>query len=353
MSTSPKRGDRINDNSHNPLHWPSDPAPFLLLEGKERLVSIAGQIQSAELDLGAMENARRPGAWSDALNDFFDCDIGYPGDFATGCLSRATGSGIRVASLRSDPMVVRRAHEHIARNDDDAYSVLFPLDQAVHFAQRGRTASVKGGDFAFINIGEALEYQQNAPTSVQLFLAPGAMLRERIPDADDGVARSFAHIAMHAIFVESARVFCANAAGLRSEEIAKVTAGLIDLLALVLLGADISCGETTVMSAHRRRALRLIERHYADPMFDVERLVAMMGLSDRYLQRIFAASKETCSDVIRSRRIREAQRLLGSRKSSGIMVSQVGYAVGFSDPAHFSRIFRNLVGCAPRDYTHE
>ncbi|WOF42534.1 helix-turn-helix transcriptional regulator [Sphingopyxis indica] len=76
----------------------------------------------------------------------------------------------------------------------------------------------------------------------------------------------------------------------------------------------------------------------------------MMGLSDRYLQRIFAAHNETCSEVLRDRRIREARLLLGSRRSSGIMVSQVGYAVGFSDPAHFSRVFRNSVGCAPRDY---
>lgn len=313
-------------------------------------MSIAGGIQSADLDLGAVENARRTRMWSDAIKDFFDCDIRYPGSFETGCLSRATGSGIRVASLRSDPMVVGRAGEHIARNVDDAYSILFPLDHAVSVSQRGRNALVRGGDFAFFNVAEALEYQQNQPTSVQLFLAPGPMLRERIPDADDGVAQTFVHAATHIIFVESARSFCANAASLHPDEIAKITAGLIDLLALVLLGADISCSETSVISAHRRRALKLIEQHYCDPMFDVERLVAMMGLSDRYLQRIFASNAETCSEVIRNRRIREAQRLLASRRSSGIMVSQVGYTVGFSDPAHFSRVFRNIVGCAPRDY---
>lgn len=307
-------------------------------------------IQSAELDLGAVENARRTRMWSDAIKDFFDCDIRYPGSFETGCLSRATGSGIRVASLRSDPMVVGRAGEHIARNMDDAYSILFPLDHAVSVSQRGKSTSVKGGDFAFFNVAETLEYQQNQPTSMQLFLAPGAMLRDRIPDADDGVAQTFMHAATHMIFIESAHSFCANAASLNASEIAKVTAGLIDLLALVLLGADISCTETSVISAHRRRALKLIEQHYADPAFDVERLVRLMGLSDRYIQRIFASNEETCSEVIRDRRIREAQRLLASRSSSGVMVSQVAYAVGFSDPAHFSRVFRNVVGCAPRDY---
>lgn len=316
-------------------------------------MSVANPIQSAELDVRAIDNARRTRAWSDALNDFFDCDIRFPGSFETGCLSRSTASGIRVATLRSDPMVVRRKAEHVARNVDDAYSILFPLDHAISYSQCGRSVSVKGGDFAFINVGEAGEYQQSQPTSVQLFLAPGAMLRERIPDADDGVARSFAHVATHAIFRDSARAFCASAGALNSDEIARVTTGLIDLLALVLLGADISCSETSVLSAHRRRAIRLIDRHYADPMFDVERLVAMMGLSDRYLQRIFASRHETCSEVIRARRIREACRLLDSRRSSGMMVSQVGYAVGFSDPAHFSRVFRNTIGCAPRDFVSQ
>lgn len=313
-------------------------------------MSVAGTVQSAELDLGGIDNARRTRAWSEALQDFFDCDIRLPDSFQTGSLNRATGSGVRVASMRSDPMVVRREGTHIARNVDDAYSILFPLDHTVSLSQRGRQGSAGAGDFFFANIGEALEYQQHEPTAVQLFLAPGPMLRERIPDADDGAAQSFSHVPMHRIFHDSARAFCTNASSLTADEIGKVTASLIDLLALVMLGADISCSETSVLSAHRRQALRLIERHFADPGFTVERLVAMMKLSDRYLQRIFASGEETCSDVIRRRRIREAQRLLEARQSSKVRVSQVGYAVGFSDPAHFSRVFRQIVGCAPRDY---
>lgn len=313
-------------------------------------MSISAGLPMSEFDLRAVENGRRPKAWSEALNDFFDCDISFPGDFDSGVLREATASGIRVATIRSDPMLVHREGGHIARNANDVYCVLFPLDSEIRYSQRGRTVSVKDRDFAFVNIGEVCEYRQYHQTSIQLFHVPGSMLRDRIPDADDGVAQSFAHIGTHGIFLESAKAFCANASRLSSHELTRVTENLIDLMALVLLGADISCGESSVLSAHRRRALRLIEEHFANPTFDVQHLVAMMGFSERYLQRIFAGGDETCSDVLRNRRIREAQRLLETRASSGMMISQVGYAVGFSDPAHFSRVFRSLTGCAPRDY---
>lgn len=304
----------------------------------------------AKFDLCAVDAPRRPGMWSDALNDFFECDIVFPGEFSAGSLKGASAAGIRVATIDSDPMVVRRENRHIANNAKDVYAVLFPARTEITSSQRGRSVTVKDGDFVFANIGEAVAYEQYSPGSLHLFHAPGAMVRDRIPDIDDGVARSFAHVGTHPIFLESARAFCAHSASLGPLEIARITANLIDLLALVLLGADISCSETSVISAHRRRALRLIEKHYADPAFDVERLVAMMGFSDRYMQRIFAASGETGSDVIRNRRIQEAQRLLRGRRASGMMVSQIGYAVGFNDPAHFSRVFRNQTGCAPRDF---
>jgi len=47
------------------------------------------------------------------------------------------------------------------------------------------------------------------------------------------------------------------------------------------------------------------------------------------------------------RRALEAQRLL---TYSSMTVSEVGYALGFDDPAYFSRAFRADVGQSPADF---
>jgi AraC family transcriptional activator of pobA len=49
-------------------------------------------------------------------------------------------------------------------------------------------------------------------------------------------------------------------------------------------------------------------------------------------------------DLLQSRVVLEAKRLL---IYSGLSVSQVAYAVGYDDPAYFSRVFARRTGCSP------
>ena len=52
-------------------------------------------------------------------------------------------------------------------------------------------------------------------------------------------------------------------------------------------------------------------------------------------------------EIINMIRIDRAKELLGD---SGARVQEVSDAVGFLDVAHFSRIFKNYVGCSPKEY---
>ena len=61
-------------------------------------------------------------------------------------------------------------------------------------------------------------------------------------------------------------------------------------------------------------------------------------------------SKETGTSLtqyIHQMRIQEALRLFNTTEMS---VSDVAVAIGFQDFAYFSKIFRKVVGCSPRDY---
>lgn len=65
-----------------------------------------------------------------------------------------------------------------------------------------------------------------------------------------------------------------------------------------------------------------------------------------------AFSKEVGTNItayIQQARINEAIRLFNTTRQS---VSEVAVTVGFQDFAYFSRVFKKLVGCSPRDYCH-
>ena len=154
------------------------------------------------------------------------------------------------------------------------------------------------------------------------------------------------------MFLDFARSFCRHGSRLDVETAVSMANHLLDLLAIALSRpSDVHGGEeTAVRIAHRQRALRVVDNHLGESDLGPLRVAEAIGVSERYLQRIFAERGETLSSIIRARRIAEAKRLLGNRQSSGRSVALIAYQVGFADPAYFSRVFREQTGMTPADY---
>ena len=80
---------------------------------------------------------------------------------------------------------------------------------------------------------------------------------------------------------------------------------------------------------------------------NIELVAETMGTSVRTLQRRLRAMGLTYSEVVQRARRSAAQQLLRDR-SAGI--GEIARALGYSDPAHFTRAFHRWTGCTPRDY---
>jgi len=100
-----------------------------------------------------------------------------------------------------------------------------------------------------------------------------------------------------------------------------------------------------------RRIAKAVGDHLSDPEFGVEGLCADVGLSRAQLHR---KMKElmgvSASDYIRNQRLEQALRLL---QQGDVNVSQVAFAVGFNNQAHFSTVFRKHFGKSPTEYVNK
>ena len=68
----------------------------------------------------------------------------------------------------------------------------------------------------------------------------------------------------------------------------------------------------------------------------------------RYMARLFRLhGKITPHDYILRLKLNKAAALL---LTSGLSINEIGYSLGFSDPYHFSRIFKHFHGLAPQHY---
>jgi AraC-like DNA-binding protein/DNA-binding NarL/FixJ family response regulator len=97
-----------------------------------------------------------------------------------------------------------------------------------------------------------------------------------------------------------------------------------------------------------RRTTEIVEKHLADFEFDVEKLSRALFMSRRQLLRkLKAVAGYAPNALIRSLRLKRAAELL---RSSGMTVTEITYAVGFSDLKHFRSLFRNQFGLLPAEY---
>ena len=75
-----------------------------------------------------------------------------------------------------------------------------------------------------------------------------------------------------------------------------------------------------------------------------------IGTSVRTLQRHLRATGLTYADVVERARRAEAQRMLKERQSP---IGDIARALGYSDPAHFTRAFLRWTGITPRDFRRQ
>jgi len=109
-------------------------------------------------------------------------------------------------------------------------------------------------------------------------------------------------------------------------------------------------GEITVTSGDDeflRRAKGIVEGRMADEQFSVEEFASELFMSRSQLHRkLTALTNLSASDFIRYLRLHRAMDLL--RSGSGT-ISEIAYKVGFTDPSHFSRSFRDQFGVTPSE----
>jgi AraC-like DNA-binding protein len=80
---------------------------------------------------------------------------------------------------------------------------------------------------------------------------------------------------------------------------------------------------------------------------DIESIARLMATSVRSLQRRLEAARSSYQRVLDLTRREAAERLLLDRTLS---VSEVGYLLGYSEPAAFHRAFKRWHGSTPRDF---
>ncbi|WP_461536468.1 4-hydroxyphenylacetate catabolism regulatory protein HpaA [Spongorhabdus nitratireducens] len=126
---------------------------------------------------------------------------------------------------------------------------------------------------------------------------------------------------------------------------------LVRMVLLCLIRLSDSKAESTCVNSDDlhlfNRFSTLVEEHYQQH-WQLARYTQRLGVSESRLNQLCQQiSNSSPKKLIHDRMIKEAKRMLTFTKQSA---SDIGYGLGFSDPAYFSRFFKKHAGITAQNY---
>jgi AraC-like DNA-binding protein len=288
-------------------------------------------------------------AWRESVGVFLDCRL----DPRSGT---EDFNGQVESYLLDDLMLSRCTANHqkfdrpslkIARDDIDHYMVQLFLTGGTEM-RLGRRAIGSTRLIGF-DLADVLD-SFNADFDLVAVLVPRARLAPllRFPDSlhgampitEDGAGGLLANF-LKDVF----EILPALAPG----QAASVARSLVELIAAAFNGAHFPAND---MPALAERALQLrarlhVKARLSERDLDPEDIARALGVSRSALYRLFRQSGGI-AQYIREQRLRRCFGELAAG-SGGMQVAQIAYRWGFSDAAHFSRLFRQRFGCTPSE----
>jgi AraC family transcriptional activator of tynA and feaB len=303
------------------------------------------------LDLQSVDEAQRATLWLQGVRSFF------PGlsvrDFhANPPLGSMKGFHFgpgRLWTILSPPLLVGYDPE-IGTAHRQIFSVMLQLAGSTVAVQHKRRCSLRVGEFCFIDSQHPFELEVTQSSSQIMFMQmPRHAALGRHPylehhtaqtcDPAEGGATLLRNLLLNALEFASF---------LNDEQRATAFSGIIQLLGMP---SPMMCGRADEMSWRARSALAFIESQLSDRTLTADRISKVQGISRRRLDQIMTQSVGApVTALIWSRRLTQASTDLLDPRSATRTVSEIAFAAGFEDPAHFTRAFRRRYQCAPSEW---
>ena len=107
---------------------------------------------------------------------------------------------------------------------------------------------------------------------------------------------------------------------------------------------------TTQLEAFRDRIREFVGLRLRDSDLSIDRIAQGLNCSKRHLHKAFSEEDDTLASYIQRRRLHGCMRDLKDATQFQRTITDIALSWGFSNSAHFSRVFREHTGLSPSDF---
>jgi AraC family transcriptional regulator, positive regulator of tynA and feaB len=253
--------------------------------------------------------------------------------------------------------VVRRTPADIAASVSRCYYLNLKLAGRSHIRQAGRDVVLSPGQVGIFDSGQlfALHHDGAASFKVASFWVPYQDLHDRLPGSFDFAATRLSDdpFVGHLI-AETARTLNSTAQTASESDSVRLFGVMLDLVALSLsrqsrarTAEAANFADATVLALQRA-----VHDRIRQPSLSPSTVAAVVGISERYVHKLFERTGSTFAAYVINRRLDGAAADLTRPVLAGRTAGAIAFDWGFSDLSHFTRRFKQRFGCTPGEWRH-
>jgi AraC-like DNA-binding protein len=294
--------------------------------------------------------------WVEVVSELFvplEC-VPHHGAAFHGRLRAGSLGPIRMCGMEVGPHTVKRTPRLAANTQGDQYKLSLILGGAALIVQDAREAVLGPGDFAIYDCTRPYTFVANDPFRMLACLVPRDIIgfsparvseitATRIPSGN-GIGW-----AMVPFLKRLADLAVRDEVPPDEHRVVESVVDLVGSLCATVMTED-ACPHAQSRAELVLRIRAYIDSHLGEPDLTPTRIAAAHFISKRYLHKLFEAEGVSVSRWIRERRLEHCRSALADPRWRDETVTSIGMRWGFTDPAHFSRLFRETYGCTPTEY---
>lgn len=269
----------------------------------------------------------------------------------SGTLRTRIVDGTCVTDIAASSHRVRRLETSIRDDDPHHLKLSMQLEGTGIVMQDGRSAHLAPGDVAIYDTARPYTLEYDGPMRSLVMMFPHSMLGLSVNlvhtvtavrlRGDTGVGRVICPFMQH---------MAEELNQLDGVTGARIIRSAFDLITALLSAELQNSAEREPWRATIDAVAHYIDTRLDDPGLNTDTLARAHFISSRQLQYLFQEEGLTVSGYIRQRRLERCRLDLEDPALTSRSIVDVAQAWGFSDPSHFSKLFKATYGRSPRDH---
>ena len=275
-------------------------------------------------------------------------DLGDP--FDGNMLSGEFGA-VRVCRIAAKAHPENRPGRHTARRGTAFHKLVFQLRGTAQLEQGSRRTVLRSGQWSIYDVSRPYTMRNLDDLDQLAILLPQRkefdFAEQLLRAASDD---SFEVCGMGSVLFDTARSALDQAASIGNASNAELGEMLSELAKLAVIEHVRARPRVTTQETARDRIKAYILRNLSDEDLNLDRIAAALHCSKRYLHKVFSDGEGTLTQFIWDMRLERCREELLDPRLVSHSITQIAFAWGFTNSAHFSRAFRNRFGLSARDY---